>query len=302
MDQIQTATQTTVLAPRAGSPLSKASSKSAAKSAASPDPSPRSGGTILTTVTSTNDDEAPRSVRAGYTLGDDRPFAKKPVWARVTARKVLRRLFDAVLDLRASGSVELAAELFTANWHSGHDVLRDLFSRVPVRPDDVIVDVGCGKGRVIGFLSGEFPENRIIGVEVDETALFARRIFAKNPRIEIRHAMLDQDYPREGTVFFLFPPTDGELPDQLKALIDLHATRDTYVVAKGAMGDLAAFRADPTWSVEMVAPPEGFFARLFSTHFIYKHDQRGPGYLYGAILKKTVTRDPAGKKPDGRAA
>lgn len=212
---------------------------------------------------------------------------------RVTLRKGLRRLIDTVRDLQASGSVEMATELLAANCHSGYDVLDDLFARVPVRPDDVLVDVGCGKGRVVAYLAKTFPENKVIGVEVSDSALFVRRIFASNPRVEVRHAMLDQDYPVEGTVFFLFPPTDGELPEQLKSLIDAHAKRDTYVVGKGAMGALAAFRADPTWSVEHVAPPEDLVRRFLSTHFIYGHDHRGPGYHYGVILKKTVNANRA---------
>ena len=212
---------------------------------------------------------------------------------RITVRKGLRRLIDTIRDLRASGSVEMAGQLLQANCHSGHDVLDDLFARVPVRPDDVLVDVGCGKGRVVAYLAMTFPENKVIGVEVSDAALFVRRIFAGNPRVEVRHAMLDQDYPVEGTVFFLFPPTDGELPEQLKALIDEHAKRDTTIVGKGAMGALAAFRADPTWSIEHVAPPEGALRRFLSTHFIYGHDRRGPGYHYGVILKKTVNANRA---------
>lgn len=219
---------------------------------------------------------------------EDAMRPKRELWQRLTFRKVLRRLIDAFRDLEASGSVELATELLAANWHSGHDVLDDLFSRVPVRVDDVFVDVGCGKGRVVAFLAKAFPENRVIGIEVSASALFVRRVFAANPRIEIRHAMLADDYPEEGTIFFLFPPTDGELPEQLKALIDRHAKRDTYIVGKGAMGDLAAFRADPSWTVQHIAPPAEGIRHLLSTHFIYKHDRRGPGYHYGVILKKTV--------------
>lgn len=215
------------------------------------------------------------------------------LWDRVTLRKIVRRLADAWQDLRCTGSLELTLGLLVTNWHSGHDVLRDVFRRAPVRDTDVIADIGCGKGRVVAFLTDAFPRCRVIGIEMDDTALFAKKIFARNPRVEIRHAMLEDAFPEEATIFFLFPPTDGDLPHKLKALVDRHATRDTLVVAKGAMGDLAEFRADPSWTIQTVEAPTGFFRRLLNTHFIYHHDTRGPGYYYGVILQKTVRSTPA---------
>lgn len=213
---------------------------------------------------------------------------------RLTIRKVLRRLTDFAFDLRATRSPRFALGLFTTNWHSGHDALLDIFRRVDVRPGDVLADIGCGKGRVVAFLAARYPGRRVIGVEMDDTALFARQAFSDNPDIEIRHASLEDAFPREANIFFLFPPTDGDLPHMLKALIDEHARRDVLVVAKGAMGDLAEFQADPSWSIERIDPPDGVLARLASTHFIYGHHVRGPGYHYGLLLRKSVQ---AGGRP-----
>jgi SAM-dependent methyltransferase len=228
---------------------------------------------------------------------------KSPQWGlrapemleRVTLRKALRRLADAARDFACTGNLEFTFGLLEANWHSGHDALDDLFDRVPVQKGDVFADIGCGKGRVVGFLAARFPEHRIVGVEMDATALFAKRVFEKNPWIEIRHATLDDAFPADATIFYLFPPTDGDLPGKLKALIDERATRDVVVVAKGAMGDLSDFLEDESWSVERVPPPEGWLEQLFCTHFIYDHDKRGPDYHYGLILRKTVQRRSASR-------
>ncbi|MFO0588852.1 MAG: methyltransferase domain-containing protein [Polyangiaceae bacterium] len=207
---------------------------------------------------------------------------------RLTLRKALRRVSDAVSDLRATGSVRFMVGVLATNWHSGYDALRDIFGHVDVKPGDVLADVGCGKGRVVAFLSSTYPHNRVIGVEMESTALFAQQAFSGKPNVEIRHAMLEDAFPAEASIFFLYPPTDGLLPGILKRLIDRHATRDTLIVAKGAMGDLAEFAADPSWTVERIPPPSGFLQRLWSTHFIYGHDKRGPGYHYGLLLRKTV--------------
>lgn len=209
---------------------------------------------------------------------------------RLTLRKAVRRVIDAAEDFRATGSVRFVAGLFATNWHSGYDALRDIFGHVDVEPGDVLVDVGCGKGRVVAFLASRYPKNRVIGVEMESTALFAKQAFSKSPNVEIRHAALEDAYPAEATLFFLYPPTDGLLPGILKRLIDEHATRDTLIVGKGAMGDLAEFMADPSWTIERIRPPSGFFRRLWSTHFIYGHDARGPTYHYGLLLRKTVRR------------
>ena len=209
---------------------------------------------------------------------------------RLTVRKILRRLTDFAFDLRATRSPRFALGLFSTNWHSGYDALQDIFRHVEARPGDVFADIGCGKGRVVAFLAARYPKNRVIGVEMDQTALFAQQAFSNNPNIEIRHASLEHAFPREANIFFLFPPTDGDLVALLKALIDEHAERDTLIVAKGAMGDLAEFEADPTWTIERIPPPAGLLARLASTHFIYGHHARGLGYHYGLRLRKSARK------------
>lgn len=215
---------------------------------------------------------------------------------RITLRKVFRRAADAWSDFRCSGSAELTRALLQSKWHSGHDVLKDLFKRVEVRPDDVFADIGCGKGRVVAFLSRTFSANRVIGIELDDEALFAQRIFASRPLVEIRHGDFVEKFPDEATIFYIYPPTDGNLTSKLKAQIDLRAAsasshrpaRSITLVAGGALGDLSEFTSDPTWTVEHVAPPDGFLRQLVSTHFVYRHYERGPGYHYGVILRKSA--------------
>jgi hypothetical protein len=214
-----------------------------------------------------------------------------PTWRRITGRKLLRRIADAWHDFFCTYSLDLTYRLARTNWHSGHDVLSDIFRHVAVKKDDVLVEVGCGLGRVVGFLSGHYPRNRVIGIEADDTALFAKKVFAKNPRVEIRHGDFVEHYPKEGTLFYIFPPTDGGFLRKLKRLIDKNATLDTTIVAKGALGSLNDFRDDPSWTVEPVPAPTGALRRFNNTFFIYGHHLRGPGYHYGVILRKA-----AGKK------
>ena len=52
--------------------------------------------------------------------------------------------------------------------HSDYHVLYDIFARVPIAKGDVLVDIGCGEGRVINFWLSRGLKNPIIGIEVVE--------------------------------------------------------------------------------------------------------------------------------------
>ena len=51
---------------------------------------------------------------------------------------------------------------------SHYFVLSRLFGKFPVKESDVLVDVGCGKGRVINWWLRKGCRHRIIGIELDE--------------------------------------------------------------------------------------------------------------------------------------
>lgn len=222
-----------------------------------------------------------------------------PLRERLSVRKVVRRVLDLVQDLLFSRSFVFAARLATTSWHSGYDSLHALFRGVSLVEGEVVADIGCGLGRVVAFLSRRYAGHRVIGLEADDTALFAKRCLARSPLVEIRHGDFVERYPDEATLFYIYPPTEGDFLRRLKGLIDERATRDTTVVARGALGGLGYFRADPTWTVESVPAPKGWLQRLVSTHFIYEHERRGPGYHYGVILRKRVPEGGVKSLPRG---
>lgn len=262
-----------------------------------PDSSPRSGIVAMQGMLSSEhlaiDVDSlppPPSLR----LATDPPPALRE---RLSARKVLRRVLDLVQDILFARSLAFAARLARTSWHSSYDILHVLFRSIRLKDGEVVADVGSGLGRVVAFLSRRFAGHEVIGLEADDTALFAKRAFAKNPLIDIRHGDFVEHYPREATLFYIYPPTEGDFLRRLKGLIDERATADTTVVARGALGGLGYFRADTSWTVESVPPPRGWLRRLLSTHFIYDHARRGAGYHYGVILRKTVSRDAAPALP-----
>ena len=57
-----------------------------------------------------------------------------------------------------------------ATQSSDYRCLNRVFRAVPLRPDDVFVDVGCGEGRVLTYLYEKGFRGRMIGVELDADA------------------------------------------------------------------------------------------------------------------------------------
>ena len=79
-----------------------------------------------------------------------------------------------------------------------------------VGPEDVFVDLGCGKGRVLCFVAGRRKLKKVLGVEiVPELAQIARRKVA-NSRLLTPVEVIEGDAAKadlnEGTVFYLFNP------------------------------------------------------------------------------------------------
>jgi predicted RNA methylase len=81
-----------------------------------------------------------------------------------------------------------------------------------INPDDVFVDLGCGKGRVVWFVATRCRLKRIMGIEiVPELARMARENIAKSKtRLLTPVAIVEGDASEvdlsEGTVYFLNNP------------------------------------------------------------------------------------------------
>jgi SAM-dependent methyltransferase len=74
-----------------------------------------------------------------------------------------------------------------------------------IRPDDVLVDVGCGVGRVLNWWLHHAPGNRIVGAELDpHAAEVARRRLLKHPNVSIITGDASEVLPDDGTLFFVY--------------------------------------------------------------------------------------------------
>ncbi len=132
---------------------------------------------------------------------------------RRTVRRMPTIVRNAIRDLRYGGL--LGGTIKTKQAHLGaHDVgnaeydeLARLFASVSVAPDDVIVDVGCGKGRAINWFLSQYPRNAIVGIELDPDvcARTAKRLRRK-PNVTVLCGDATELLPENGTLFYLFNP------------------------------------------------------------------------------------------------
>lgn len=129
-----------------------------------------------------------------------------------TAVRTTRMIRNVITDARLGGFFageflrqdDSAESSYRGN--SDHSAIRQIFEG-RVRPDDVLVDVGCGPGRVIASWLDAYPANRIVGIELNPTvAARAARRFRTNRQVSIVAGDAVDNLPDDGTVFYLFNP------------------------------------------------------------------------------------------------
>jgi hypothetical protein len=82
----------------------------------------------------------------------------------------------------------------------------------------VLVDVGCGKGRVINYWLARGYRNRIVGLELGpDVADSVRRRVKSWPNLAIVTGDAVDNLPRDGTIFYAFNPFASGVMSRLKA-------------------------------------------------------------------------------------
>lgn len=104
--------------------------------------------------------------------------------------------------------------------NSQYDELDEIFSKITVNFDDIFVDVGCGKGRVLNYWCHKYPHNKVYGVEIDPeiSALTAKRLKKFDNCTVISGSVLAK-FPEDGTIFYLFNPFDEKILREFSATI-----------------------------------------------------------------------------------
>src|SRR5262245_13215929 len=184
-------------------------------------------------------------------------YARHP--SRIPA-KLLRMMQNAALDLRyglrASGMIPspFAADGAHITVSTQVSALAQLFdhARCPIDSNDVLVDVGCGQGRVIAYWLSRGFRNEIVGVDINPRVAADTRVRLRSySNVTILTGNVSEVLPTHGTVFFLYSPFDLRMTRRFRdALINKiqHAARLRIVYYNPT--EIAAFEEDGRWEIE----------------------------------------------------
>ncbi len=184
----------------------------------------------------------------------------------------LKRIRDAWLDWRWGGRL-LGQDSPTRFANKGayntedtsYDVLKCLFKMVAPRPDDVIVDVGCGRGRVINYLLSRGLKNEIYGLELDpDVASDTAERLARYGNVSIVGGDAIENLPQRGTLFYLYNPFAEFVVRRLNAKLLRLPTADRVRVIYYNCLHVDPFLGDPAWQVKMHHVPGRRQAALIS--------------------------------------
>lgn len=141
-------------------------------------------------------------------------------------------------------------------WSSEYGDLKRLFARVPITAADVLVDVGCGKGRVLNFWLSQGLTNRLIGIELEpEVAEQTRRRLRRYSNVTVRTGNVLEDFPADGTIFYLYSPFGRRILERFKStFLDVLSGRPNVRIVYYNCVDLDVFARDARWDIEVLDP------------------------------------------------
>ncbi len=170
-----------------------------------------------------------------------------------------RGLRNGLTDLRCGGRLLNGrwlrpGSIAEAHQNSDHAALRRIF-RGRVRPGDVLVDIGCGRGRVLDHWLSHFPGHRIVGIELDaDVAAKTADRLRRHENCTVLSGDALELMPMEGTVFYLYNPFGAEQIAELRSRLAARPRSSRpLVILYHHPKYLETFAERPAWQIEHVA-------------------------------------------------
>jgi hypothetical protein len=134
----------------------------------------------------------------------------------------------------------------------------------PIKETDVLVDVGCGRGRVINYWLSLGLPNRLIGVELNQKiADQTRRRLRKYPNVAIVTGDILENTPPDGTIYFAYNPAAEPIMARLKeALWERSRAHEDLVFIYYVSHHASVFADDDRWDVRTIRMPSGVGAAI----------------------------------------
>jgi len=164
--------------------------------------------------------------------------------------RVVRNL---TIDLRAGNVLGAIYLKKRTSSNSDYYALSQIFEG-RIRESDVLVDVGCGQGRVINWWLMHHPRNKMIGIELDKNiARQTRARFAGDQNVAVVSGDAIKNIPENGTIFYLYNPFEVDTVRAFKdRLASLFEPSQGILLLYYNCKHLSVFEHDPAWRIARV--------------------------------------------------
>jgi SAM-dependent methyltransferase len=195
------------------------------------------------------------------------------VWTQLRSMSWIGR--SLARDLRFGGI--LTGVVKTRHRHLGaHNIVNSPYSVLPhifagrIHDDDVLVDIGCGKGRVINWWLSQGLRNRMVGIEIDpEIAAATAKRVRRFRNVTIVNGDATTSIPDDATLLYLYSPFDGPAMERFKAMLVQRFRRRGITLLYWNTEYVDAFRDDEDWTITFVPLDHVGDPRIGGTHGQY---------------------------------
>lgn len=164
--------------------------------------------------------------------------------------RIIRNL---MLDLKY-GQI-LGSSFITSRKSTNSDylVLSKIFES-QVGENDVLVDLGCGYGRVINWWLSNYPKHKMIGIEWEQTIADRTKVrLSKYKNVTIVRGDVIKNIPQEGTLFYFYNPFEKNVVEELKnRILEKKRGSKTMKLLYYNCKHISVFENDPNWQVEIL--------------------------------------------------
>lgn len=150
--------------------------------------------------------------------------------------RIITLIVNSILDFTNAGvflggSIEPELKGVYHVESTDYTVLAEIFKEIKIKREDVLVDIGCGKGRVVYWWLKKGLKNKLVGIEINNKVALqtAKRLKAFINAIICSGNALEA-LPPDGTIFYLCNPCEPFLFEEILDRIYLLDTLNKTVI------------------------------------------------------------------------